>query len=78
MQTISLTAAGLLAITLLAGCNNAKSPEAVANDTAAAQQKAASSVADAQKDAAQDNAKMEAKVDDNPPCIDAPAPTDAP
>jgi hypothetical protein len=64
MHNKLLTAAGILCIALLAACNNAKSPEAVANDTAAAQSKAAKDVADAQKDAATDNAKIEAKVDD--------------
>jgi hypothetical protein len=61
---IKFISAGLMTLAVLAGCNNAKSPEAVANDTAAAENKAANAVADERKDAAQDNAKMEAKVDD--------------
>jgi hypothetical protein len=62
-HSLSLTA-GLLSVALLTACNGAKSPDAVANDTAAAEQKAATNVADAQKDASQDNAKVAAKVDD--------------
>lgn len=61
---IRVAATAVLAVVLVSGCDSAKSPDAVANDTARAEQKAAAAVADAQKDAAQNNAKMEAKVDD--------------
>jgi hypothetical protein len=54
----------VLSVALLAGCNNGKSPEAVTKDVAAAQQNAATDVADAQKDAAKENAAGSAKVDD--------------
>ena len=58
---ISLVA---VAMTIMAGCNNAKSPDSVSKDVAAAQQKRASEVADARKDAAKDENKAAAKVDD--------------
>jgi hypothetical protein len=64
MKYVNATAAGLLALMCVAGCNNAKSPDAVANDTAAAEQKADAKVADAQNDASKDDANMQAKVDD--------------
>src|SRR5271168_3531288 len=59
-----LSFVALLAIAAAAGCNNAKSPDAVAKDVAAAQAKRASEVADAQQDAARDSNKAEAKVAD--------------
>ena len=64
MNRINLPLAALLMTAALAGCNNAKSPDAVANDVANAQQKSAEKVADAQESAAKDNAKAEDKVDD--------------
>ena len=60
--TVSLVA--LLAVAAASGCNNAKSPDAVANDVAAAQAKRASEVADARQEAAKDSNQAEAKVDD--------------
>ena len=39
-----VTALSVLTVAVLAGCNNARSPGAVANDVAAAQQKAAENV----------------------------------
>ena len=54
----------LLAVAMTSGCNNAKSPDSVANDVASAQAKRASEVADAKQDAAKDGNKAEAKVDD--------------
>jgi Tfp pilus assembly major pilin PilA len=48
----------------LGGCNNAKSPDTVAKDVADAQAKRASEVANARQDAAKDENKAEAKVDD--------------
>ncbi len=55
-----------IALTLffVAGCNDPKSPEAVARDVAAAEQKAAADVADTQKDASKDIGKAADKVDD--------------
>jgi hypothetical protein len=64
MQKSLLSAAGALAIALLVGCNHAKSPDALANDVAAAEQKSATDVADAQKKASQDTALASAKVND--------------
>jgi hypothetical protein len=54
----------LTTFAVLAGCNNAKSPDAVANGVAAAQQKAAENVADVRKDASKDNASATDNVDD--------------
>lgn len=46
--------AGLVAVALLAGCNNAKSPDTAARDIAKADNSAATKVADAQRDAQKD------------------------
>lgn len=59
-----ITALCILTLAELAGCHNAKSPDAVANDVAAAQQKAAENVANVRKDASKDNASATVKVDD--------------
>jgi hypothetical protein len=59
-----ITALSVLSIVVVAGCNNAKSPDAVANDIAAAQQKTADNVADVRKEAAKENARAADKVDD--------------
>ena len=64
MQKIMLSFVALLAVAAASGCNNAKSPDAVANDVSAAQAKRASEVANAKQDAAKDANKAEAKVDD--------------
>jgi hypothetical protein len=64
MQKLVLSLVALLALGAASGCNNAKSPDAVANDVANAQAKRASEVADARQDAAKDSDKAEAKVDD--------------
>ena len=64
MQKLMLSVVALLAVAAASGCNNAKSPDTVANDVAAAQAKRASEVADAKKEAAKDSNKAEAKVDD--------------
>ena len=50
---------------LIMGCNQAKSPEAVAKDVAAAEQKASTEVANSEKDASKDLGKAADKVDDN-------------
>ncbi len=64
MHRLLISAVAVLAVVAVSGCNNAKSPDAVANDVAAAQAKRASQVADAKQDAAKDANKAEAKVDD--------------
>jgi hypothetical protein len=64
MHKLVISAVAVLAVAALSGCNNAKSPDAVANDVAAAQAKRAAKVADAKQDAAKDENKAEAKVDD--------------
>jgi len=48
----------------MAGGHNAKSPEAVSKDVAAAREKRASEVAEAKQDAAKDEDEAAAKVDD--------------
>jgi hypothetical protein len=53
-----------LTVALAAGCNNAKSPDAVATDVAAAQQKASTEVANSENAAAKDMGKAADKVDD--------------
>jgi hypothetical protein len=64
MKRLTLSFVALLAIAAASGCNNAKSPDAVAKDVAEAQAKRASEVANAQHDAAKDSDKAEGKVDD--------------
>jgi hypothetical protein len=49
---------------LIAACNNAKSPDAVAKDVAAAEQKAATEVANSENSASKDLGKAADKVDD--------------
>ncbi len=63
MRTLPIS---VIALTLfcVAGCNNAKSPDTVAKDVAAAEQKASNEVADSQKDASKDIGKAADKVDD--------------
>ena len=55
------TAASIFMIT---GCNNAKSPDAVAKDVATAEQKAATEVANSENSASKDLGKAADKVDD--------------
>lgn len=64
MQKLLISMVALFAVALAGGCNGAKSPDAVANDVAAAQAKRASEVADAKQDAAKDANQAEARVDD--------------
>jgi hypothetical protein len=64
MNKLSVLILGMSAIIGAAGCNNAKSPDAVANDVAAAQQKSASEVADAEKSAAKKADSAETKVEE--------------
>jgi hypothetical protein len=53
-----------MTIALAAGCNNAKSPDAVANNVATAEQKAATEVQNSENAAAKDMGKAADKVDD--------------
>jgi hypothetical protein len=64
MQKLAISILALFAVAMVSGCNNAKSPDAVANDVAAAHAKRASEVADAKQDAAKEANQAEAKVDD--------------
>jgi hypothetical protein len=64
MQKSLITLVALLTVTIMSGCDNAKSPDAVSKDVATAQEKRASEVADAKQDAAKDENKAAAKVDD--------------
>jgi hypothetical protein len=59
---VSLPAA-VVAILLVAGCQRAEPPSTVANDVAAAEQKAASQTERARADAARDVANAQQKVD---------------
>jgi hypothetical protein len=63
MRTL-LTSAIAATVILMAGCNNAKSPDAVANNVATAEQKASTEVANSEKDASKDLSKAADKVDD--------------
>jgi hypothetical protein len=63
MRTL-VTSAIAVTLVLLGGCNNAKSPDAVAKDVAAAEQKASIEVANSEKDASKDLGKAADKVDD--------------
>jgi hypothetical protein len=63
MRTL-LTSAIVIAIFTMAGCDNAKPPDTVAKDVTKAEQKAASEVANSEKDAAKDLNKAAEKVDD--------------
>jgi hypothetical protein len=59
-----LTSAIAMTFVIVSGCNNAKSPETVAKDVAAAEQKASTEVANSEKDASKDIGKAADKVDD--------------
>jgi len=61
---VLLTSAIALMIVVGAGCDRPKSPDAVAKDVAAAQQKASTEVANSEKDASKDIGKAADKVDD--------------
>ncbi len=63
MRTLPIFAIALTVI-LAAGCNKAKSPESVAKDVSAAEQKASTEVANSQADASKDVAKDADKVGD--------------
>jgi hypothetical protein len=55
-QTLTLWV-GVATLAVLAGCNNAKSPDTAARDIANADKQAAAKVADAQRDAQKDMSK---------------------
>src|SRR5450631_4097218 len=61
---ILLTSALALTV-ILAGCDKPKSPEAVAHDVAAAQQKASTEVSNSEKEASKDMGNAAGKVGDN-------------
>lgn len=61
---IVLTSAIALAFLMAAGCDSAKSPDTVAKDVTAAEQKAATEVAKSEKSAEKDLDKAGGKVDD--------------
>jgi hypothetical protein len=63
MRTI-LASTIAVAILVAAGCDSAKSPDTVAKDVAAAEQKAATEVANSEKAAEKDLNKAAGKVDD--------------
>jgi hypothetical protein len=63
MRTLSIIAMGLT-IMVATGCNRAKSPDAVAKDVAAAEQKASTELADSRRDASKDMAKQADQVGD--------------
>jgi hypothetical protein len=54
MKQTLITWVGVATLAVLAGCNNAKSPDTAAHDIAAADQSASAKVADAQRDAQKD------------------------
>jgi hypothetical protein len=64
MQKHLISAVGILILALLGGCDKAKSPQTVANDVSADQQKAVKDVADAKKEASQEMSTAQAKVDE--------------
>jgi hypothetical protein len=63
MRTL-LASAIAMAVLVASGCDSAKSPETVSKDVAAAEQKAASEVANSEKAAEKDLDKAADKVDD--------------
>jgi hypothetical protein len=63
MRNVLLPAIAL-ALAFTAGCNNSKSPDAVANDVARAEQKASTELANSENSAAKDVGKAADKVDD--------------
>lgn len=63
MRTLVISAAAA-AILMMTACNNAKSPDAVAKDVAAAEQKASTEVAGSEKDASKDLGKAADNVGD--------------
>jgi hypothetical protein len=63
VQKLLLPMIGILAAALAGGCNNAKSPAAVATDVAAARQQATTEVTDTQRDAAKNVDSVAANVD---------------
>jgi hypothetical protein len=66
MEKFSLALVAALALVGVAACDNAKSPDAVANDVTSAQAKSASDIADAQQKAARDTSAAQA----NDPSVD--------
>ena len=63
MRTLLLSTIAM-SFMLIMGCDKPKSPETVAKDVAAAEQKASTEVANSEKDASKDLGKAADKVDD--------------
>jgi peptidoglycan hydrolase CwlO-like protein len=63
VQKLLLPMIGILSTVLACGCNNAKSPAAVATDVAEARQQATTEVTEARKDAEKNVDSAAAKVD---------------
>jgi hypothetical protein len=63
MRTLVLSTMAM-SFMLIMGCNKPKSPDTVAKDVAAAEQKASTEVANSEKDASKDLGKQADKVDD--------------
>jgi hypothetical protein len=64
LMRMLLTSTIALTFVIVSGCDNAKSPDTVAKDVAAAEQKASTEVANSEKDASKDIGKAADKVDD--------------
>ena len=64
MDARIFTEIGVVMFAALCGCNNAKSPDKVANEVATAQQAADKKVADARAEAAKDDAKATDKLNE--------------
>ena len=63
MKKLTGSVIGILLLAGMAACNNAKSPDTVANDVAAARQRAATEVANAEQNAAKQDASAQNSVD---------------
>src|SRR5882724_10291574 len=63
MRTLLISAIAM-SMALITGCNSPKSPDTVAKNVAAAEQKASTEVANSEKDASKDLGKAADKVDD--------------
>jgi membrane-bound lytic murein transglycosylase B len=66
MRKFLLPIVGILAAALTCGCNNAKSPAAVATDVAAARQQASTEVTEARAEAAKNIDSAATKADGSP------------
>lgn len=69
MQKLLFPMIAILTAVLAGGCNNAKSPAAVATDVAAARQQASAEVTDARKDAAKNVGDVAASANGSPKAL---------